>query len=69
MADRIQLEPVTMSMDISSTRTTNVIVHFSAPFALLDLAGEMHPVGDYKIAQEPIEGLSWLAYRRRQSHA
>ncbi|MBX5000127.1 hypothetical protein [Rhizobium lentis] len=69
MADRIQLEPVTMSMDISSTRTTNAIVHFSAPFALPDLAGEMHPVGDYKIAQEPIEGLSWLAYRRRQSHA
>jgi len=27
---------------------------------------EMHPAGDYKIAQdeEPIEGLSWLAYRR-----
>ncbi|MBX5179277.1 MULTISPECIES: hypothetical protein [Rhizobium] len=55
-----------MSMDISSTRTTNTIVHFSAPFALPDLAGEMHPAGDYKIAQdeEPIEGLSWLAYRR-----
>ncbi|WP_348628311.1 hypothetical protein [Rhizobium sp. H4] len=46
--------------DISSTRTTDTIVHFSAPFALPDLVGEMHPAGDYKIEQdeEPIEGLS-----------
>jgi hypothetical protein len=55
-----------MSLEISSTRTTNTIVHFSAPFALPDLVGEIHPAGDYKIEQdeEPIEGLSWLAYRR-----
>lgn len=54
-----------MSMDVSSTRTTNTIVHFSASFALPDLVGEVHQAGDYKIVQdeEPIEGLSWLAYR------
>jgi hypothetical protein len=64
--NRFQLEPVTMSTDASSIRTTNTIVHFSAPFALPDLGDEMQPAGDYKIAQdeEPIEGLSWLAYRR-----
>ncbi|MBB4192131.1 hypothetical protein GGE45_003206 [Rhizobium aethiopicum] len=52
--------------DISSTRTTDTIVRFSAPFALPDLVGEMPPAGDYKIEQdeEPIEGLSWLAYCR-----
>ncbi len=48
------------------TRTTNTIVHFSAPFALLDLIGEMQPAGDYKIVQdeETVERLSWIAYRR-----
>ncbi|ULR42615.1 hypothetical protein [Rhizobium sp. K102] len=56
--------------DLSSTRTTDTIVHFSAPFALPDLVGEMHPAGDYKIAQdeERIEGLSLLAYRRTATY-
>lgn len=55
-----------MFTDTSSTRTTNTIVHFSAPFALPDLDDEMQPAGDYKIVQdeEPIDGLSWIAYRR-----
>lgn len=48
-----------------STRTTNTIVHFSAPFELPDIDG-IHPAGDYKIVQdeELIEGLSQLAYQR-----
>jgi hypothetical protein len=56
--------------DLSSTRTTDTIVHFSAPFALPDLVGEVHPAGDYKIAQdeERIEGLSWFAYRRTATY-
>lgn len=56
--------------DISSTCSTDTIVHFSAPFALPDLVGEMHPAGDYKIAQdeERIESLSWLAYRRTATY-
>ncbi|MDR9814736.1 hypothetical protein [Rhizobium hidalgonense] len=56
--------------DMSSTRTTNTIVHFSAPFALPDLVGEMHPAGDYKIAEdeELVDGLSWLAYRRTATY-
>lgn len=55
-----------MSMDTSFTRTTNTIVHFSVPFTLPDLIDEMQPAGDYKITQdeEPVEGLSWVAYRR-----
>ncbi len=55
-----------MSADASSTRTTNTIVHFSSPFMLPDLSEEMQPAGDYKVVQdeEPVEGLSWLAYRR-----
>lgn len=55
-----------MPMDTSLIRTTNTIVHFSAPFALPDFIDEMQPAGDYKITQdeEPVEGLSWVAYRR-----
>lgn len=55
-----------MSAYTSSTRTTNTIVHFAASFTLPDLVGEIHPAGDYKIVQdeEPIEGLSRIAYRR-----
>lgn len=48
-----------------STRTKRSIVHFSAPFALSGI-DEMQPAGDYAVDsdEEPIEGISWLAYRR-----
>jgi hypothetical protein len=48
-----------------STRTKRSIVRFSAPFALPGI-DEMQPPGDYAVDsdEEPIEGISWLAYRR-----
>ena len=48
-----------------STRTKRSIVHFSAPFELAGI-DEMQPAGDYAVDsdEEPIEGISWLAYRR-----
>ena len=47
------------------TRTKRSIVHFPAPFALAGIDGLL-PSGDYAIDndEEPIEGISWLAYRR-----
>lgn len=46
-------------------RTTRSIVHFTAPFLLGGIA-EMQEPCDYAVDQdeEPIEGISWLAYRR-----
>ncbi|PSJ51722.1 hypothetical protein [Pseudaminobacter soli (ex Li et al. 2025)] len=48
-----------------STRTTQSIVHFFAPFALRGV-DELQPPGDYAIDQDEdlIDGASWLAYRR-----
>jgi hypothetical protein len=48
-----------------STRTTQSIVHFFAPFALRGV-DEVQPPGDYAIDQDEdlIDGASWLAYRR-----
>jgi len=47
------------------TRTTTRYVHFDQPFSLAGVEG-ISPAGDYKLIEdeEPIEGLSWLAYRR-----
>ena len=48
-----------------STRTKRSIVHFPAPFALAGV-DELLPAGDYAVDndEEPIEGISWLAYHR-----
>jgi hypothetical protein len=48
-----------------STRTKRSIVHFPAPFALAGVDGLL-PAGDYAVDndEEPIEGISWLAYHR-----
>ena len=48
-----------------STRTTQSVVHFSAPFALRGIDA-VQPPGDYAIDQDEdlIDGVSWLAYRR-----
>ena len=48
-----------------STRTKRSTVHFSAPFELAGIDA-MQPAGDYALDsdEEPIEGISWLAYRR-----
>ena len=46
-------------------RTTTKTITFSRPFSLPGL-DETQPAGTYTVhtAQEPIEGLSFLAYRR-----
>jgi hypothetical protein len=48
-----------------SGRTIHSIAHFAAPFVLGGLGGTQ-PAGDYDIDhdEEPIDGLSWLAWRR-----
>lgn len=48
-----------------STRTTQSIVHVSAPFALRGV-DEVQTPGDYAIDQDEdlVDGVSWLAYRR-----
>ena len=47
-----------------TTRTTEQSVIFQHPFTLG--AEEMYPAGSYRVLtdEEPIEGLSFLAYRR-----
>lgn len=48
-----------------SGRTTHSIAHFTAPFVLGGLEGQL-PAGDYDIDhdEELIDGMSWLAWRR-----
>ena len=48
-----------------TTRTTEQTVSFQQPFALKG-SERMYPAGAYRIVtdEEPIEGLSFLAYRR-----
>ena len=48
-----------------SSRTTTTTVTFAHPFSLSGL-DEPHPAGTYTVQtdEEPIEGLSFLAYRR-----
>jgi hypothetical protein len=48
-----------------SLRTTSRTITFARPFSL-DGLDETHPAGSYMVQtdEEPIEGLSFLAYRR-----
>jgi hypothetical protein len=48
-----------------TTRTTEQTVNFRQPFALKS-SGREFPAGAYRVVtdEEPIEGLSFLAYRR-----
>lgn len=48
-----------------ASRTTQTIVHFSAPFRLPDF-DTVQPAGDYHVDhdEEAIEGASWLGWRR-----
>jgi len=48
-----------------ASRTTQTVVHFSAPFRLPDFDA-LQPAGDYRVDhdEEAIEGASWLAWRR-----
>ena len=48
-----------------TSRTTQTVVHFSAPFRLPDF-DTVQPAGDYHVDhdEEAIEGASWLAWRR-----
>lgn len=48
-----------------TTRTTQTVVRFSSAF-LLPGFDAPQPAGDYRVDQdeEPIDGLSWLAWRR-----
>ena len=48
-----------------TVRTTETIVHFSHTFAIEGIERSL-PAGDYRIVteEEPVEGLSFLAYRR-----
>jgi len=48
-----------------TSRTTQTVVHFSAPFRLPDF-DTLQPAGDYRVDhdEEAIEGASWLAWRR-----
>ena len=48
-----------------NTRTTSKAITFAHPFSLAGL-DEIQPAGTYTIQtdEEPIEGLSFLAYRR-----
>jgi hypothetical protein len=48
-----------------NTRTTSKAITFARPFSLAGL-DEIQPAGTYTIQtdEEPIEGLSFLAYRR-----
>ena len=48
-----------------ASRTTQTIVHFSAPFRLPDF-DTLEPAGDYRVdhEEETLEGVSWLAWRR-----
>ena len=48
-----------------TTRTTQCILHFPAPFRL-DGFADAQPPGEYRIDREDelIEGLSWTAWRR-----
>ncbi|HLM38004.1 MAG TPA: hypothetical protein VK434_00245 [Microvirga sp.] len=48
-----------------NARTTTRTVTFARPFSLLGLDG-LQPAGTYTVQtdEEPIEGLSFLAYRR-----
>ncbi len=48
-----------------SSRTIRTTVHFHAPFSVAGI-GAVQAAGDYAVDhdEEPIEGLSWLAYRR-----
>jgi hypothetical protein len=57
---RAPAELVTMA-----SRTTQTIVHFSAPFRLPDF-DTVQPAGDYHVDhdEEAIEGASWLGWRR-----
>jgi hypothetical protein len=56
---RAPAEIVTMA-----SRTTQTVVHFSAPFRLPDF-DTVQPAGDYRVNhdEEAIEGASWLAWR------
>jgi hypothetical protein len=48
-----------------ASRTTQTVVHFSAPFRLPDF-DTLQPAGDYRVDhdEEAIEGAFWLAWRR-----
>lgn len=48
-----------------TSRTTQTVVHFSAPFRLPDF-DTPQPAGDYRVDhdEEAVEGASWLAWRR-----
>ena len=48
-----------------TARTTEVTVRFTHPFTIEGVGREL-PAGDYRVLteEEPIEGLSFLAYRR-----
>ena len=48
-----------------ATRTKEILVRFAHPFALEGVEHEL-PAGQYRVVteEEPIEGLSFLAYRR-----
>jgi hypothetical protein len=56
---RAPAEIVTMA-----SRTTQTVVHFSAPFRLPDF-DTVQPAGDYRVDhdEETIDGASWLAWR------
>ena len=47
-----------------ANRTTQIVVHFSAPFRLPDF-DTLQPAGDYRVDydQQAIEGTSWLGWR------
>jgi len=48
-----------------AVRTTDSVVRFAHPFAIEGIARQLPP-GDYRVVteEEPIDGLSFLAYRR-----
>jgi hypothetical protein len=48
-----------------ASRTTQTVVHFSAPFRLPEF-DTLQPAGDYHVDhdEEAIEGASWLGWRR-----
>ena len=52
-----------------ASRTTKIVVRFSAPFLLQGLDGP-EPAGEYRIDhdEESIDGLTWLAWRRVKSY-
>ena len=52
-----------------ANRTTQIVVHFSAPFLLPGL-DRAEPAGDYRIDhdEESIEGPTWFAWRRIRSY-